>query len=382
MNHHPDPAQRIRADIRAMSAYTVAPAPEGAAKLDAMENPHGLPPALQAQLGARLARAALNRYPAPAHMAALRAAIAQHTFGAAGLPSSWAMTLGNGSDELISLLNQALSTPATNPRPIAPRPVALAPAPGFVMYAMSAQLQGLDFVEVPLNASDFSLNVQAMRQAIAQHRPALIWLAYPNNPTATLWDEADVAAIIAAAAQTGSIVVMDEAYQPFAERSWLPHMLAAPERHGHVLLMRTLSKFGLAGVRLGYLMGPAHLVGEIEKIRPPYNLSVLNIEAALFALENADIYAQQAQDICRERAHLIEQLRQNPRIQTIWPSQANMILIRLENANTIHTQLKERGILVKNTSSMHPLLKNTLRISVGTHEENQRLLKVLGEIEG
>lgn len=372
---------RIRADIRAMSAYAVPPIPAEATKLDAMENPHGLPTALQAQLGERLARAALNRYPAPAHMAALSAAIARHTFAAHGqesLPAGWAMTLGNGSDELISLLNLAVATPSASPTQ--PRPVALAPAPGFVMYAMSAQLQGLDFVQVPLNAADFSLNTPAMLAALQQHRPALLWLAYPNNPTATLWDEADVATLIAAAQRTDTIVVMDEAYQPFAARSWLPHMLAAPERHRHVVLLRTLSKFGLAGVRLGYLMGPDHIVGEIEKIRPPYNISVLNIEAALFALENADIYAQQAQNICTQREYLIEQLRHIPTIQTVWPSQANMILIRLNNAPHIHTQLQAHGIFVKNTSNMHPLLENTLRISVGTDEENQKLLAALRNI--
>lgn len=368
---------RIRADIRAMHAYAVASTPVGAVKLDAMENPHRLSAHLQTELGRRLAAAALNRYPAPAQMAALSAAIARHTFaehGQEGLPAGWAMTLGNGSDEIISLINQALAQPTQ------PRPVALAPAPGFVMYAISAQLQGLDFVEVPLNAADFSLDMPAMLAAIERLRPALLWLAYPNNPTATLWDEADVAALIAAAARTNTLVVMDEAYQPFAARSWLPHMLAAPERHGHVLLMRTLSKFGLAGVRLGYLMGPENIVGEIEKIRPPYNISVLNIETALFALENVSVYQNQAQDICAQREYLMTQLRKIPQIQTVFDSQANMILIRIDEASSIHAKLKERGILIKNTSAMHPLLENTLRISVGTAEENQCLLKALAEI--
>ncbi|NEJ61741.1 aminotransferase class I/II-fold pyridoxal phosphate-dependent enzyme, partial [Rhizobium leguminosarum] len=144
-------------------------------------------------------------------------------------------------------------------------------------YPMSAQLQGLDFVGVPLTA-DFELDEPAMLAAIAQHCPAITYLAYPNNPTATLWDEGAVQRIIDAVGAQGGIVVMDEAYQPFASRTWLDRMRAEPARNAHVLLMRTLSKFGLAGVRLGYLAGPAALVDEIEKVRPPYNVSVLNCE--------------------------------------------------------------------------------------------------------
>ena len=195
--------------------------------------------------------------------------------------------LGNGSDELISLIAMACDVPGA---------AILAPVPGFVMYAMSAQLQGLKFIGVPLTA-DFELDEAAMLAAIAEHQPAIIYIAYPNNPTANLWDDAVIEKIIEAAP---GLVVIDEAYQPFSSRSYIDRIA----RHGHVLLMRTLSKFGLAGVRIGYMMGPKALIAQIDKVRPPYNISVLNCEAALFALEHADVFAAQAQDMRDQRTVL------------------------------------------------------------------------------
>ncbi len=356
-------ARRIRADVRAMHAYAVQD-PQGMAKLDAMENPHRLSPALQAALGARLGAVALNRYPG-ARVQDLRQALAAY----AQMPLGYEVMLGNGSDELISLLALACAVgtdPATGKRP-----VLMAPVPGFVMYAMSAQLQGLDFVGVPLTA-DFALDVPAMLAAIAETQPAIVYLAYPNNPTANLWNEADMAQVVAAAAQIGSLVVLDEAYQPFSSRSYLDTIRAEPQAHTHVLLMRTLSKFGLAGVRLGYLMGPQALVAELDKVRPPYNISVLNCECALFALEHADAFAAQAQAICRERARL-----------TVWDSDANMVLVRVaeragvDAASEVFDALRTRGVLVKNVSKMHPLLANCLRLTVGTADENTLLLAAL-----
>jgi len=366
-------ARRIRPDVQAMHAYAVQD-PQGMVKLDAMENPYRLSPELQAALGARLGAVALNRYPG-ARVQDLRQALAQYT----QMPAGYDIMLGNGSDELISLLALACAVgtdPATGKRP-----VVLAPVPGFVMYAMSAQLQGLDFVGVPLTA-DFALDVPAMLAAIADTQPATVYLAYPNNPTANLWNEADMAQVVAAAAQTGSLVVLDEAYQPFSSRSYLDTMRAQPQAHAHVLLMRTLSKFGLAGVRLGYLMGPQALVAELDKVRPPYNISVLNCECALFALEHADAFAAQAQAICDQRRRLLQALRQLPRL-TVWESDANMVLVRVaaragaDAAAQVFDALRARGVLVKNVAKMHPLLANCLRLTVGTAEENTLLLAAL-----
>jgi histidinol-phosphate aminotransferase len=347
---------RIRADVQSMHAYAVQDA-RGLLKLDAMENPHGLPPALQAALGQRLGALALNRYPG-ARGADLQRALAEY----AGMPEGFSLMLGNGSDELISLLAMACDLPGA---------AILAPVPGFVMYAMSAQLQGLRFVGVPLSA-DFELDEAAMLGAIAREKPAIVYLAYPNNPTANLWDDAAIERIIEAQGEQGGLVVIDEAYQPFAGRSYIDRVT----RHSHVLLMRTLSKFGLAGVRLGYMMGPAALVSEIDKVRPPYNISVLNCECALFALEHADVFAEQAADIRRQRARIFEALAPLPAVRS-WPSEANMILIRVPDAARTFEGMKAAGVLVKNVSKMHPLLANCLRLTVGTADENARMIAAL-----
>ena len=354
---------RIRADVRAMHAYGVQPS-TGMLKMDAMENPFRLPAHLQAALGQRLGALALNRYPGE-RLNDLKAALAKY----AGLPEGHGIVLGNGSDELITLLALACAQPGE-------RATMLAPMPGFVMYPLSAQLQGLDFVSVPLTP-DFELDEPAMLAAIAQHRPAITYIAYPNNPTATLWDEGMVQRVIDAAGAQGGIVVMDEAYQPFASRTWIDRMRAEPARNAHVLLMRTLSKFGLAGVRLGYLIGPAALVGEIDKVRPPYNVSVLNCEAALFALEHSDVFAAQAAEIRAERAKLVTALRQMPGIEKCWDSEANMILIRVADSAKTYDGMKTRRVLVKNVSTMHPLLTNCLRLTVGNADDNAQMLAAL-----
>ena len=367
-------ARRIRPDVRAMQAYAVQDA-SGMLKLDAMENPFSLAPPLQAALGQRLGAVALNRYPG-ARVELLRHALANH----AGMPTGHALMLGNGSDELISLLALVCAVPRD--AVTGAKPVVLAPVPGFVMYAVSAQLQGLDFVGVPLT-TDFALDTAAMLEAIRVHQPALVYLAYPNNPTANLWDADAMDAIVAAAAEVGSLVVVDEAYQPFASRSYMDLIVAQPQRHAHVLLLRTLSKFGLAGVRLGYLMGCSELIAEIDKVRPPYNISVLNTECALFALEHAAVFAAQAHEIVAERARLQQAFAALPGLQA-FPSEANMILLRLhgagDRATSVFEALKARGILVKNVSKMHPLLGNCLRITVGTAAENAQLLLALQEI--
>jgi histidinol-phosphate aminotransferase len=241
----------------------------------------------------------------------------------------------------------------------------LAPLPGFVMYEMSAKLQGLKFIGVALTP-DFELDQAAMLAAIAEHRPSIIYIAYPNNPTANLWDDRVIDAIIEAAP---GLVVMDEAYQPFASRSYIDRVA----RHSHVLLMRTLSKFGLAGARIGYMMGPKALIAEIDKVRPPYNISVLNCETALFALEHEAVFAAQAKSLREERAGIQAAMAGLPGVKS-WPSDANMILVRVPDAQNTFDGMKSRGVLVKNVSKMHPLLANCLRLTVGTADENAQML--------
>jgi len=355
MTSHLDQAlARIRPDVRAAQAYAVQPS-TGVVKLDVMENPYRLSPELQSALGARLGAVAINRYPAE-RMADLARALADH----AGLPEGCAITLGNGSDELISLLTLAVSQPGAT---------ILSPLPSFVMYGMSAQHQHLRFVGVPLRAEDFELDEAAMLTAIAEHQPALIYLSYPNNPTGNLWDAGVIERLVEAAP---GLVVMDEAYQPFARGD----SLALMARHPNVLVMRTMSKFGLAGVRIGYLCGAPELVNQIEKLRPPFNVSVLNTEAALFALEHAEVYAAQATELRQQRERVLAALQAMPGIAP-WPSQGNMILARVNDAAATFAALKARGVLIKNVSAMHPLLANCLRITIGTPDENTRLLAEL-----
>ncbi len=348
-----DPLRVFRQDVQSMHAYAIQPS-AGMVKLDAMENPHRLPSGLQAELGQRLGTLAMNRYPGE-RVNDLRAALARH----AQMPEGFDIMLGNGSDELISLVAMACDLPGAS---------ILAPVPGFVMYAMSAQLQGLEFIGVPLTA-EFELDEKAMLEAIARRQPAVVYIAYPNNPTANLWDDTVIEKIVEAAP---GLVVIDEAYQPFSSRSYIDRIT----RHGHVLLMRTLSKFGLAGVRIGYMLGPKALVAQVDKVRPPYNVSVLNCEAALFALEHADVFAAQAQELRLQREVLQHELAGLPGVKA-WPSDANMILVRVPDAQKTFDGMKSRGVLVKNVSKMHALLANCLRLTVGTPDENAQMLAAL-----
>ena len=339
-----------------MHGYAIQPS-AGLIKLDAMENPFRLPQALQRALGERLGQVAINRYPvgcAAQLIEALSAFVA--------LPPGCKLMLGNGSDELISLLALACDVPGA---------LILAPVPGFVMYEMSARLQGLKFVGVPTTA-EFELDEHAMLAAIARHHPAITYIAYPNNPTANLFDAGVVERIVAAAAEQGGLVVFDEAYQPFSSRTWMDRVA----QHEHVLVMRTLSKFGLAGVRLGYMVGAAALIDEVDKVRPPYNVSALNAEAGLFALEHADEFAAQAATLRSERSRLQAALRAVAGIRA-FPSEANMILARVPDAAVCFEGMRARGVLVKNVSRLHPLLANCLRLTVGATDENSLMIDAL-----
>ncbi|MDH5340976.1 MAG: aminotransferase class I/II-fold pyridoxal phosphate-dependent enzyme, partial [Rubrivivax sp.] len=208
----------IRRDVQSMHAYAVQPS-EGLVKLDAMENPFGLPDALRQALGARLAKVPLNRYPG-ARTDDLIGALTAY----AELPAGCALMLGNGSDELIDMLSVACFVPGAT---------ILAPVPGFVMYELSARLRGLRFVGVPLTA-DFQLDEAAMLAAIERERPSLTYIAYPNNPTANLWHDDVIERIVAAVGQQRGFVVIDEAYQPFSSRTWMQRMAGQP----HVLVLR------------------------------------------------------------------------------------------------------------------------------------------------
>jgi histidinol dehydrogenase len=352
-----DAARRVQALVRpevlAMSRYHV-PSSAGLIKLDAMENPYRLPEGLREELGSRLADALLNRYPVPSYTE-LKDAIATRL----GIPEGFGVLLGNGSDELITMICVATARPGA---------VVLAPAPSFVMYEVSAKLAGSRFVGVDL-APDFSLDMNAMRAAIRRHRPAVIFLAYPNNPTGNSFDREQIEAVLD---EAPGLVVIDEAYQPFARDSWMPRL---PD-HPQLVVMRTLSKLGLAGLRLGYLSAHSRWLVELDKVRPPYNVGVLNDVAAQFALEYFEVLNAQAGAIREERARLLASLRTLPHTTAIG-SDANFLLLRVADSAAVHARLLEQGILVKDVGKMHPLLSNCLRVTVGTPEENEALLLAL-----
>lgn len=349
----------IRPDVRALAAYHV-PDSSGFVKLDAMENPYPLPQPLRAELGRRLADVALNRYPVPSYSMLKNRICARF-----GVPAGYDVVLGNGSDELIAMLSIACAKPGAK---------VLAPVPGFVMYAMSAQLAGLEFVGVPLRA-DFTLDLDAMLAAIAEHQPAITYLAYPNNPTGNLFDADAMEQIIRAVGDTG-IVVSDEAYQPFAPSSFMPRL---PE-FDNLVVLRTVSKLGLAGVRLGYMSASHALLAEFEKVRPPYNINVLTQAAAEFVLEHTDVLDAQADMLCRERSVLAAAMAAMPGVE-VFRSAANFLLIRVQsgdnNADKVFAKLLARKVLIKNVGKMHPLLKNCLRVTVSTPEENTLFLDAL-----
>jgi len=347
------PDQLIRDEIRALAAYHV-PDAGGYVKLDAMENPYALPDTLRAEIARLAADAAINRYPDAA-----ATALKDRIRSTMAVPDGMEILLGNGSDEIIQILAMAIAKPGAS---------IFGLEPSFVMYKMIAAFAGVSYVGVPLRA-DFTLDIEATLAAIAQHQPALIFIAYPNNPTGNLFDHAALLRILDAAP---GLVVLDEAYHVFALESFMP-LLA---RYPNLMVMRTLSKLGLAGLRLGFLVGSPAWLNELDKLRLPYNVNVLTQQVAELVLAHADILEQQAAAIRAERSQLMQALTQIAGVE-VFPSAANFILLRVANADTVFEGLKQRRILIKNLSRAHPQLQNCLRVTVGTPDENRQFLESL-----
>jgi histidinol-phosphate aminotransferase len=353
------PNDIIRAEIAALSAYHVQHS-VGFVKLDAMENPYDFPAHLQDALLARLSEASLNRYPsadAPELKAAIRHAMK--------IPAELDILLGNGSDEIIQIIAMALAKPGAT---------LLSVEPAFVMFKMIATFCGLKYVGVPLKP-DFEIDVEAMLAVIARDSPAVTFIAYPNNPTGNLFDRDSIKKIISACEKNNGLVVIDEAYFAFSSESFLHDIVHYP----NAVLMRTVSKLGLAGARLGMLIGRRDWLQEFDKLRLPYNINVLTQAAATFAIEHYDALLDQAKLITDERARLATALRAIPGI-SVFPSQANFLLIRVADANRVFSTFVSRKILVKNPSQSHPLLTNTLRLTIGTPAENDAMISALKEI--
>lgn len=349
------PADLVREEILALKGYHVPPA-AGMIKLDAMENPYRLPESLRREIGRVVAGLEVNRYPDPA-APELKARL-RETFA---IPAGCDVLIGNGSDEIIQIATHALARPNA---------VVLAPEPSFVMYRLYALVARMRYIGVPLNA-DFTLDVARFIDAIAENRPALIFLAYPNNPTGNLFPEEAIAKIIEAAP---GLVVIDEAYHVFAGKTFMTRLREFP----NLMVMRTVSKLGLAGIRLGYAAARPEWLSELDKVRPPYNVSVLTQFVAERLLAHIDALHAQAEHIKADRARLAERLRSLKGVE-IFPSHANFVLVRVPDADRVHGHLKARNILVRNFHGSHPLLANCVRITVGTPVENESMLAALAE---
>lgn len=349
--------QWVRPEIRALSAYHVPPSADFI-KLDAMENPYHWPEAMVAEWLAVLREVSLNRYPDPSP-AGLKASMAQ----AMGVPAGMDVLLGNGSDELIQMIAMTLAQPGR---------VIMAPEPSFVMYKMIATFTGMDYVGVPL-AEDFSLGLDAMLNSIEQHKPAVVFLAYPNNPTGNLFDRDAVKAVIEA---SPGLVVVDEAYHAFAGDSFMSELGSGHGKYDNLVVMRTVSKMGLAGLRLGLLAGPSEWLTEFDKTRLPYNINVLTQVSAEFALARREVLDGQTQQICADRELLATELAALDGV-TIFPSRANFILFRVDAAREVFESLKAQGVLIKNMGADSGPLAQCLRVTVGTAEENAAFMQAL-----
>jgi histidinol-phosphate aminotransferase len=352
----------VRPVVRQQSAYHVADA-SGLIKLDAMENPYQLPDELKAELLKKLAQAELNRYPDPS-ASSLRNKLAE----VMQVPEGRSIVLGNGSDELIQMLAMAVADTekVNNDKKVS----LLSFDPGFVMYKMISDFSGINYVGVPLG-EDFSIDMEATRKAIEQHQPALIFIAYPNNPSANCFDESDVEAIISIAP---GMVVLDEAYNPFAQATFMDRL----SRYDNLLVMRTVSKMGLAGLRLGLLCGHPSIINEIDKVRLPYNINILTQVTAEFVLDNMTVLDRQAASIRDDRASLLQSMKAITGLQ-VFPSQANFILFRVlgRSADDVFDSIKQSGVLIKNMKADAGPLKNCLRVTVGTPDENAAFISAL-----
>ena len=345
----------FRPEVLALSAYHVADA-KNLIKLDAMENPYPWPETIQEQWLQSLKNCEINRYPDPEAHALVRSLRQSQS-----IPDDLSIILGNGSDEIIQILLMALNSGSS----------VLAVEPSFVMYRQIAVSLGLNYKSVPLQAADFSLDLNALLEAINTYQPALTFLAYPNNPTGNLFDIDSLEAIIQA---SPGIIVIDEAYAPFTDASYLPRI----QNYTNVVVMRTVSKLGLAGLRLGYLVGSGGILNELNKIRLPYNINILTQLTAQFALDHQAFLHEQTAVLRTEREILFAALQQLTGIQA-YPSQANFIMFRCLGiaADAVFDSLKQQGILIKNLSRQGGLLTNCLRVTVGTPEENLEFLKAL-----
>lgn len=325
-------------------------------KLDANESPYALPASIREGVLQALGMVDINRYPDP------EAEHLRHTLGRwIGIDPAM-MLLGNGSDEMIQIILMGCGIPAG---------AVLFPTPTFSMYGIAAQVLDQRALEIPLSPG-WSLDVPQMLEASARERPRVTFVATPNNPTANCFRNEDVRALIEA---VPGVVVIDEAYQPFSGQTFLPLL----ETHPHLIILRTLSKIGLAGLRVGVLLANPDLITHLNKVRAPYNLNAYSQVAAEVVLQHWHLLEPQIREIGRERERLREHLARMPGVE-VFPSQANFVLARFAAGGTkVWEALEAESILVRHYPGSH-VLADCLRITVGTPAENDSLTEALRAI--
>ncbi len=341
----------VRPNIRSLSAYEVKEIP-CKAKLDANESPYGFKDLLNA-----LKFIKTNRYPDP--NARILKRYISRDIGVR--PEN--ILLGNGSDELIYYLITVFGGPV------------LYPIPTFSMYGIISQAIGEKRIEIPLE-KEFDLDLEKILMAIKNRKPKLIFLSSPNNPTGNCFSSEKILRIIANSSlvsRHSSIVIVDEAYQPFAsDKGFIPML----KDYENLVIMRTMSKIGLAGLRVGFLIADEEIINEVNKVRLPFNLNSLSQAAAVKVLKNKKVLKSGIKSIIYERDRLFKELEKIKGIRP-YPSEANFILFRVKEPDKIYKGLLKKGILVRNMSGV---VDGCLRVTIGTPGENKGFIKVLKEV--
>jgi len=343
----------LRDDLHALQPYRVETPPHRI-RLDANESPFDLPEAVRQEVRHRLDAVATNRYP-DSDARALREGLASR-FGLE--PDS--IVVGNGSDELIAYLILALGRPDAR---------VVSPEPSFSMYRILSQAIGVEYRGVPLCAN-FELDADAVREAFRPDGTNLLFLSYPNNPTGNCWDDNAIRSLLG---EPNVLVVLDEAYAEFSQRSFVPALGEFP----NLIVLRTFSKaFGLAGLRVGYLLADPSWVACVNVVRLPYNVNRWSQEVACVALKYASLFEERIEQIRQERNRIYHALTNDERFEP-YRSDANFVLFRArEDADHVFRRLLNRGILIRNLNRPGPLA-NCLRVTAGTPEENDAFLAAL-----
>lgn len=299
----------------------------------------------------------INRYPDP-YQSELKEVLAELK----GVPTS-NILLGNGSDEVLDLLFRAFCEPKQDNVVIT--------APSYGMYKVLANLNNVELKEVLLE-EDFSLNTDEILEVVDENTK-MILLCSPNNPTGNMIDFNVIEKLLI---NTNCLVVVDEAYIDFSTKKSCVDELS---NYNQLVVSQTLSKYyGMAGLRLGMCFSNEDIIAVLNKIKPPYNINTLTQQKAIELLQNVnDDYKK---EVINERTKLAKALSEMPFVVKVYPSEANFILVKTIDANSIYNQLLEKKIIVRNRTN-EPLCENCLRITVGTPEENQILINELKNYE-